>query len=217
MIALDLLGLAHPKFFLKNVIPALPKKCAIGVFDDPFGPVLPKLRKLLETGKVAAVRIQAHWSTAHAIVPIRKLRKKLPAYENLAQEYPDVKIYVSHSCEYNEPKRSEVFARVEAIKALAPSCIPVNSVYRGAVLPDVITEHHGYVMVEPGEIASMDGTDITDINARQWKKMNKQALFAFGWRASFNLREKNKPAPPPSKRTKGPSLAEVQEVVTLLS
>lgn len=216
MIAIDLLGLAHEKFSLQNCFAALPKKCAVGVFDDPFGPVIPKLKKLIQQIECPAVRIHAHWSNAHAIVSIAKLRRKLKAYQDLALEFPAVQIYVSHSCEYEEHKLSEIKARVSLTRALAPRCIPVNSVYKGLDMTNAITERHGNVLVDAGDIVSMDGTEFSDLNLKVWLQLNKHALFKFGWRSSFNLREKGKPAPPPMQRTRGPTAAEIAEVVSAL-
>lgn len=215
-ISIDLLGLAHPKFQIKAVLDAVPEGAVIGCFDDPFGDVIPKLRKLIEKLAPPAVRIHAHWSTAHAICPLPKLKKKLPTYEKLAQDYPGMGVYVSHSCEFNERSKFEIKARVDMVRLRAPSCIPVNSIYKGPIIPDVVTEYHGDIVVNAGEIVSMDGVDITDIKVKDWLRINKEALFRFGWRSSFNLREKGRPAPPPMQRTKGPTAREIAEVVNLL-
>lgn len=218
MNGMDYLGLAHPLFVIKDVIQRTPEGYAIGCFDDPFGPVLKKLRTVLDSGKFPAVRIQAHWSNQHKIVPVAKLKQKLPAYEKLALDFPNVKVYVSHSCEYDEPSAQEVKKRVDLIKQLAPSCIPVNSKMRGASTPGVITEHHGDTTAKPGEIISHDGINCYDIDIESWRRRNRDALIKFYWAHRFNLRELTKPGqvvPPPSQRTAKPSAEYIESVVRI--
>lgn len=208
-LGLDHLGLAHPLYPIDAVIKLIPRGWAIGCFDDPFGNAIPNLLRILDANVVSAIRIHAHWSDVHAIVPIDKLTKKLPKYEQLAKQYPNVKIYVSHSCEYNDNRLDEIKKRVALIRKLAPSCIPVNSRMRGPLMDGVSEEHHGNVT---GAIVSMDGTDIRDINVKAFKAKNKGAILEFGWGNPFNLREYGKPAPPPMKRTKPPTPAYIQSV-----
>ena len=219
MIGRDALGLAHPLYKAKTLIETTPAGWAIGCFDDPFGPVLKKLRRVLSSRKFPAVRIQAHWSNQHNIVPIAKLKKKLPTYEKLARDFPEVKVYVSHSCEYKENSQAEVRKRVELIRSLAPSCIPVNSCMSGATLDDVITERHGDARIRhPGDIVSTDGTNIYDIDAAAYVKENEKASICFLWGYRDNLREINdpgQPVPTPANRTAAPSKEYHQSIVRL--
>lgn len=215
LVGLDHLGLAHKLYPVKKVIQAAAPNSIIGVFDDPFGPVLNKLRKCLDSGKYKAARIQAHWDNLHRIVPLQKLKKKLPAYEKLSKDYPGIDIFVSHSCEYKEASQVEVRKRVDLIRSLAPSCIPVNSVWQGATLPNVITERHGQDAI--GGMVSYDGTNAYDSNVEGWKQRNAGAYQLF-WGYRFNLREINdegQPVPPPSQRTAAPSLQYIQSVQRL--
>lgn len=219
MIGRDALGLAHPLYNAKTLIETTPPGWAIGCFDDPFGPVLKKLRRVLSFRKFPAVRIQAHWSNQHNIVPIAKLKKKLPTYEKLARDFPEVKVYVSHSCEYKESSQAEVRKRVDLIRNLAPSCIPVNSCMSGATMDDVITERHGDTRVKhPGDIVSTDGTNIYDIDAASYVKENAAAAICFLWGYRDNLREINDPGqqvPTPASRTASPSKQWHESVVRL--
>lgn len=217
MHGLDYLGLAHPLFPLKAVTKLTPAGYAIGTFDDPFGPVLPRLRTMLKTGKFPTVRIHAHWANDHKVVPMKKLTEKLPSYERLAKDFPAVKVYVSHSCEYDEGSAAVIAERVQAIRKLAPSCIPVNSVWRGPTIPGVLTERHGDVGVRGG-FASHDGVNCYDLDVEAWKAKNAQALITFWWGYRFNLREINKPdqpVPPPSKRTAAPSDEYIESILRL--
>lgn len=209
MIGIDLLALADHRFIIKPR--QIPEGWAIGVMDDPFGDVLPKLKKLLDSGRFPACRIHAHWADNHAIVPISKLKKKLPRYEELAKQYPEVKFYISHSCEYKEPSAKKVRQRIDLIKQLAPSCIPVNSCASGATLANVITERHGNVYA--GELLSMDGTDITEMNIKTWLKRNVAATACFIWRTQFNGRNPGEAAIPIKLRKHWPTKEQIKELV----
>jgi len=215
LVGLDHLGLAHKLYKAQAVIKAAAPNSIIGCFDDPFGPVLKKLRKCLDSGKFKAARIQAHWDNDHRIVPLKKLKKKLPAYQKLAMEYPGIDIFVSHSCEYKEGNQAEVKKRVDTIRNIAPNCIPVNSVWQGATLPNVITERHGAGAI--GGMVSYDGTNAYDSNVEAWKQRNAGAYQLF-WGYRFNLREINdpgQPVPSPGQRTAAPSLQYMESVQRL--
>lgn len=217
MLGVDILGIAHPLFKIRDVLAVVPKDFAIGVLDceDTFGRCFKQINKFLAEGYVT-IRSHLHWSTSHQVTSLKKLKAKLPQYQKLALKYPHARIYVSHSLEYNEQSKDAIKKRIALVKELAPNCIPVNSVYIGATLPDVITEHHGDITVKKGEIISMDGVDVSEMNVRHWSSKNKQALIRFGWRSSFNLREPAVPAPPPLKRKRPPTRDEIAEVVRLL-
>lgn len=220
MIGFDFLGLAHPQWPIRETLIATPAGAAIGCFDDPFGDVIPHLRRLLLTNRYPAVRIHAHWADNHAIVPLDKLRKKLPRYEQLARDVPAVKFYVSHSCEYHEPDQEKVKQRVAVTRQLAPSCIPVDCPMNSPVSGDAIVEHHGDVRVRPGEICSTDGASIYDIDAERYVSQNTQATICFLWGARFNFREIAHPgqkAPPPRQRTAAPTREYLRAVVRLAS
>lgn len=86
---------------------------------------------------------------------------------------------------------------------------------RGATIIGEITEHHGDVATQTGDIVSHDGINGYDIDIESWKRRNAKALIRFYWGARLNLREIYKPGspvPPPSQRTAAPS---VQYVASL--
>ena len=219
MIGLDLLGLGSRHWPVKDSIHMTPDGFAIGCFLNTFGNAIPNLKKHLDSGKFPAVRIHAHWSNSHAIIPKNDLKKAAVIVNKLARQYPAVKVYLSHSCEYDEPSREKVKERVDIIRQLAPDCIPVNSVMRGATMPDVITEHHGAsVKAKRDEIVSTDGINIYDIDAEKWVRENGQAIIAFLWGLRFNLRENTKPGQtviPPKLRQAAPSKEYLKAVIRL--
>lgn len=220
-IGFDGLGLAHDLFPVKAFTEIIPTGSAIGVFDsaNAFGPVLIKLRKVLDSGKFPVARIHAHWGgSEHRIVPMEVLENKLPKYEELARDYPTVSIMISHSCEYKEEAASKIKERVDLIRLLAPSCVPVNSVWQGPTTPSVVTERHGNIKVKAGDIVSFDGTNAYDCDIEKWKQENNNALICFLWGYRFNLRQLTKPGqtpPLPDERSAAPSPDYIKSIVRL--
>lgn len=217
MYGLDLLGLAHPLFKLKDVIKALPQGWAVGCFDEVFGDVEPKLRKLLKARPdISTVRVHLWWGgSAHRIAPIDLVKRRAPVFNRLAVDF-GLYLYLSHSCEYNESSKSEVAARVAVIEKLAPNCIPVNSVYKGATIPGILIERHGSKAY--GDLVSTDGENIYDMDAVKWLKNTASSDVQFMWGARFNLREAYKegqPVPPPSKRTAAPDYNFIRSIAEL--
>ena len=218
MKGIDILAFFSSNVSLAYVTRGVPRGWAIGMFDDQAAAWgsrnMLKLKRLLATNRYPMVRIQAHWSPQHKIVPIPKLKKKLPKYEALAKQFPDVHILVSHSCEYREHSEKAVNERIALIRQLAPSCTPICSIMEGYAPPDVIVEQHGDVYAAANEIISMDGTDFREIDCKHWVQKNKHALIQFGWRSEFNLRKLGETnPPPPDKRRVKPTLAQFKEVV----
>lgn len=219
MIGLDHLGFAHKNYPWKKAVSMLPVGWALGVFDDPFGPVVNRIRWALLHADIPAVRIHAHWANNHTPVPLDKLKAKLPRYQQLAKEFPNTKFYVSHSCEYSCTDRNVIQQRVDLIKQLAPSCIPVNSCWQGATIQGVVTERHGKnTKARPGELVSTDGDNLYDLDAEGWINANSQAAITFLWGYRFNLREINdagQAVPPPNARTAAPSEAYIKSITRL--
>lgn len=214
----DALGLAHSKYKLNTIVNAVPKWFAIGAFDHPFGNVAPKIKRLISYG-YKTFRIQLWWDDNHKIAPLTHTEKQAKKWEKIAKGNPSCKFYLSHSCEYDESSKQKVIDRVKALKKYAPSCIPVDSVMKGAVSGLAIVEHHGDVKVKPGEIVSTDGTNHYDINAQAWLDNNKDALIAFVWGFRQNLREIPDPGqkvPKPKDRTASPSVEDNRSLVRLL-
>lgn len=218
MIGFDHLALGHKKYPFRKVINLTPAGSLIGCFDTTFGDVVPHLKQVLASGKFAGVRVHLWWSDQHKICPLEVIEKRAPIYEKLARDFPLARFYISHSCEYDESSRAAVQQRIELVERLAPSCIPVQSVFRGPTLPGYIVEHHGDVKVKPGEIVSHDGINCYDIDIESWKEKNKNALIQFFWGYRFNMRELTKPGqkpPPPKDRTAIPSPSYLNSIIRL--
>lgn len=213
------LGLAHRKYQLKTIINAVPRHWAIVAFDHPFGDVAPKIKKLIKAG-YTTFEIQCWWDNNHRIAPLTHTEKKAKKWQKIALENPHCTFYLSHSCEYNEPSAQAVMDRVRIIQKYAPSCIVVNSVYKGATIPGVITERHGDVNVGPGQIVNTDGTNHYDIDAQRWLDNNQDAHMIVVWGFRQNLREipdPGQPVPKPKDRNAAPSIEYNRSLVRLLT
>ena len=95
----------------------------------------------------------------------------------------------------------------------------VNSVYKGATIPGIITERHGDVNVGPGQIVNTDGTNHYDIDSQRWLDNNQDALMIVVWGYRQNLREipdPGQPVPKPKDRTAAPSIEYNRSLTRLL-
>lgn len=212
---LDFLGLGSKYWPLQEAIDSFPAGFALGVFAREFGDALPKVRELLKTGKVVALRVQIWFDHDHHIAPMAYLEKELPRWEALHQEFPDIPFYISHSCEYPKAPKKEIEKRVNLVLQLCPSCKVVQTPMKGAyTVPGHIVEKHGDVKAGAGGIVSTDGVEITQIDANAFTEKNQNALICFGWICRFNLtdgkmlkdlKEKGIPLPKPKKRKSYPS------------
>ena len=216
MIGYDYLGLGSKHWDINATLRATPEGSAIGCFDSTFGPALPNLKKLLQSGKYPTARIHLWWSDSHIICPNSIIKSRAPAYEKLAKEFPAIKIFLSHSCEHNETNPSIVRTRLEYIESLAPHCIPVNCIWRGALLEHEINEKHGSNINLPGDyITSTDGLDIIDIDSERYLKDTSRAIISFLWSHRFNLRQEGLPLPKPLERAAAPSREYLEGIVRL--
>lgn len=209
MIGWDLLGLGHRLWPVAKTLKHVGPQYAIGCFDTTFGDALPNLKKLLMQRRYPAVRVHFWYSNNHTIVPMNLLKRRLPLYQKLAGKFPDVRFYLSHSCEHNEKNKKEVEKRINLIKKLAPSCIAVNSVWLGAGSPNAIKEVHGRKAKALGGIASNDGDDPRDFDMTAWMQRNEHADILFLWCKGFNFRPNNdEPVPAPMARKTPPTDAD---------
>ena len=224
MNGLDFLGLGSKHWKVAESIKAFPSGFALGTFDrNVFGDALPATKKFLASGKVSALRTHLWYTAGHKLCPLDVIKTRAPLYDALARKYPEIPIYISHTCEYDESDASKVKACVEAIKKYAPKCIPVNCKWRGASIKGVLEETH--VIDKPHKkpyIVSTDGPGITQKNCPAFQKLHSKALLVFGWDSRFNFREQdddpvrppNLPAPP--LRQRGPSPEYIRGIARLL-
>lgn len=218
---IDHLGLAHKKYPVKLAAKLHPDKWGIGAFDGFFGDVIPALEEfILECRRlnksVPLVRIHPDW-TDHKLIKISYLRKVLLKYYSFARKYAGVSVYVSTTCEHDSRNDKQLQKRYDLIADYKPTLFPVVCPSgKGYTLREGLyaNERHGdTVSLMVGNFVSMDGTDITDINVKQWLNRYKNMAAVFGWRSEFNGREKGKPAKPVKLRTNWPTKKDIQYVI----
>lgn len=218
MFGLDLLGSA---MYRRAAISALPPGFALGGFATTFGDFYPVARAALKKG-CPLVRVQLLWSDTHSFSPadLPQIRKLSAQYEKLAQAFPRATIELSPCCEHNlqDPDRY-----LDAVQEAAPHCIPVNSVWRGALSKRYKNEVHGDRAAPKGPYNySLDGGipnpaaardpkaakyfDCVDIDITALKKQHAAAEVFFLWHSQFNLRYSPKDTRPRPERLKAPML-----------
>jgi len=216
-IGLDILGAAHPKFKMVEVLKGVPRGTPLGFFWDTFGPMDKKFVRLISMG-FKVFRIQAYWSDDHTLVPLDRLQKTLENIKRVADPYKDnIVLYVSPSCEHNETNKAKVRATLALVKRIIPYAIPVNTPYKGAVTSVYLNEKHGSAP-HTCHMVSTDGTNVYDIDAAKFVERYKSKELCFLWGSRFNLRQITKPGqkpPPIPARTAAPDAKYVQSVLRL--
>lgn len=211
----DLLGLAHPEFPFDRIIKEIPKDTPIGWFWGTFGNSEKRFSQMLNS-KFKVFRIQMYYAANHAIVPLKKLQDDLETVQKLVCNKQGITLYISPSCEHAETDKAEVKKRIDLIRKIVPSAIPVQNPWKGkgALISDCLIEFHGD---NPGacDLASTDGNCVFDIDAASWvKKYGNRAHPCFLWASRFNLREGDAPPPVP-ERNAGPNILYFRSVQRL--
>lgn len=234
ILGLDFLGIANKHVDLDALARAFPDGGALGVFAQAFGDALPVveefIRKLKKRGKtLGALRVQLWWDDDHFIAPMKFLEKEAPRWEAFAKRNPTIKVYISHSCEYQHSKTksqliplSDVLPRVDLIARLCPSCKLVQSPGRflGKQAPYAkgigLLEEHG-TKAKPGTpVVSADGICSADINTPKWLERHAGAELVFLHAPRFNLQHHVKPPnklPPRLKRKAAPSYEYIMHIL----
>lgn len=223
MRGIDVLGIGSKNWNIKETIKAWTKGVAVGLFaDETFGPLaIQNTIKLLNTGKVPAVRAHLNWmgpNPSHALPPLDKIKALAPKWEKLAKAYPMVRFYVSMTCEGKSSDKVEITKRLNLTANLCPSCTVVLSPWQSPPIPGYMLERHGKTTVGSGQIVSYDGgvkgEGLFDINAAAWVKDNTQAEIAFAWGPLCNMAEAHNTTPP-NKRTQSPSANYLTSLIRL--
>lgn len=188
---LDLLGLARMdvRMLLRNIEP----ETAIGVLAGTFGDYRPNLTKLLDSGKVPAVRVHlSNGSCARnrvcevgepRAIDYRLIGQRAKRVEALANLYPEVEFFVSPRLEYDETDGSIHRNWVEVLMHNAPTCRMIFSPFAGSVPKNAATERHGNHA--KGTIISNDGEALSDAPA-DWAEGG--SFLSLAWLHTMNGR-----------------------------
>lgn len=199
---LDLLaGAKYPKVAAQS----LPKGWALGLFDNTFGDSMPAAKRAIKQG-CEHIRVHLLWSDSHTfgdkdLPTINKLAKR---WEKLAKQNPEVVIELSPFCEHNISKPDKY---LDAVQAVAPSCVPVNTPWKGGFSKKYKNEIHGSTHKKPSGPYNFafDGQNAVDSDVEAIKKKFGDAEAFFFWHPRFNLKWSMKDTTPRPKRTAKPS------------
>lgn len=216
----DILGLA--KQDVKMISQIIEPGKAIGVLEGTFGPSIPPLEKLINSGKVIAFRVHLTNGTCQrnhncekgepGPNDINAIAKRAKAFESLHLRHPEVKCFLSPRLEHDEKNKELVNLWFQKIKEFAPSCVATCSNFTG-YCPASLSEKHGNDA--NADIVSNDGQSLFDADTSSY--WNHGKIISFAWIHRFNLRlTSEKTWTPPSKRTHRVSKDDILQINALM-
>lgn len=138
----DALGGKH---YQKALIKSLRPGDCCGIFLRTFGDAKKTVHAILESGKCSELVVHlAVFDRSHSYPisqHIKQLKKDSAWLQALATDFPRTKIYLSPFCEHNH-KAIKMQALFVELSAIAPSCIMLNSIWKGEEVPHTVTEIH---------------------------------------------------------------------------
>lgn len=138
----DFLGGKH---YQKALLAATRPGDAGGIFLRTFGDARKTVEAMLASGKFADQVVHlAPFDSSHAY-PIKKLLPQLRSdakwLNDVSVRHPKTVVLLSPFCEHNHPA-SVMRPLFDELRKLAPSCLLLNSIWKGQEVPGVITEIH---------------------------------------------------------------------------
>lgn len=200
---LDLLGLAK---YSDDTIKAFPAGFGVGCFTfvDGFGDALPKLERLLKTGKVTFCRLQLMWKDRHDFNTGNDLKfvaKECDRILPLMRRYPNVEWYVSPCCEHRlNTQKWNIFAGVVSRKLTGVRFTLVNSPEKALAIDGVINEAHHVKPFGKRRAFSYDGKNCTDSDVEKDKREHAGAEYFMFWNCQANGRFSSDPKKDPTPR-----------------
>jgi len=214
---LDLLGLA--KLNAPVIAREIDPNSAIGLLDVTFGDPRPNLTRLIQSGKVSAVRVHLGDGTPSnhqcrgnelSLSYMASQAKKWAAYSS---KFATVQWYVNAWLEQGCTDRKLVDGWYAQIKKYWPAAIQVCSQWRGYCPSNTLKEIHGG---GHGDITSNDGVSLFDSNSFDF--VNSGKVLTLGWTNCMNGRvtgEKGTP-PPPLQRKNWCTTNEIRQAVRIM-
>jgi hypothetical protein len=220
----DVLGLA------KQNVPMIARHWktgfGIGVLEGTFGHVIPPLKTMLSTKKVAWWRAHIMDGSCgrlnHPCEPgaiklndTGRFRKRVQKFQKVFEAYPEYPCYLSPALEHDITNKKLVDKWVSIIQNYAPACKVVVSVYRGYTPRGVLIEKHGNTP-RNADFTSNDGASLFDADIKVYKTVAR--VHTLGWVPSCNLRDDNPHIwAPPSLRTRKMTAPELERIFRILS
>lgn len=131
--------------YLKELLEGSKQGDCAGIFLRTFGDARKTVDKMGASKKLSEIVVHlAPFDRSH-LYPISNLKPQLIKdakwLEGIAQKYPNTKFLLSPFCEHNHPA-SKMIPLFQDLKKVAPSCLMVNTIWKGDVIPGIITEIH---------------------------------------------------------------------------
>lgn len=214
----DLLGLLHPNNDINAIQRLLPPNTFIGLLDGSFGTDTTHLQTLLDSDRIAAVRVHLlntvclrsgncgpSDNLTFGISPgsftqsirIRDeryatyIRSRVSAYKALSNRYPCVRFFISPMLEHDED-RSTFDTLAEWVRSEFPGVAIVNTPNSGARETSAdLLECHGAAFSGECKAGSLDGFSIrrlTAIERTQWREQTVGRSFVLSWFPEANCR-----------------------------
>lgn len=183
---LDLLGAA---MFPALAVRSFPEGWSLGVFANAFGDGLPVVKRLFASGKCTHARVQLLWSDDNhkfTQADLPKMREEAERCERLKRAFPNCTLEISPFCEHNlqDPDKW-----LKIAEQAAPSCVVVNSPYKGALSRRYKNETHGPNSgPRAGHNYSYDGTSAVDSDVVAMLEKHARADTFYFWIPQFNGR-----------------------------
>lgn len=210
---LDLLGAAR---FAEVAVRAFPEGFALGLFSNTFGDSLPVARRLLRAGKCNHVRVQLLWSDNNHTYTDRdvpEMIREAKKWEELARNFAEATIELSPFCEHNLQTPDKY---LDMVKESAPSCVPVNSPWNGAISRKYKNEKHGpSAALKRRYNYSFDGTSAVDADVEMFKARHAGAEVFFLWVPQFNGKRNVSDTTPRPDRVCWPSKEHIESAAFL--
>lgn len=213
----DYLGGKH---FERAILQTHPQGWAGGIFLTTFGDARSTVRALACSGKVGELVVHiSPFDRSHAY-PLRQLeaqvRKYAPFLERTAKECPRAIIMPSPACEHNH-KAKDYKKILDLTRKLAPSTLPINSIWKGERVYGYTTEIHlenSKPRAAPGGdyTISFDGFggdgsgDFTDADIPKLLERYQTARHVRLWNFRYNGKFGHKDTTPVDKRKHWPDV-----------
>lgn len=138
----DYLGGKHYK---KEILKTHPQNWAAGIFLRTFGNATGFIEKMCESKKFSEIVIHlAPFDRTHKYDfknYVSQVKKDAATMEQISKRFPSTVLMLSPFCEHNHPK-VKMEPLFKELKQIAPSCLMLNSIWKGEEVPGIITEIH---------------------------------------------------------------------------
>lgn len=213
MWGLDLLGAAR---YRDLAIREMPAGWALGVFGTGvFGDSRPVVRALLGS-RCPVARVHLLWSDTHSFGEreIKAAVAEAKRWKDIAKDHGRA-FQVSPWCEHNA-SAAMVKRVIDAVMQVLPDATPINTPWKGSVVPGIRTEVHGNHAKPKGPYQwSYDGLDARDADNEHYAQEYGDAEIEWLWCSQMNGRKNANDTTPRPQRKAWPTPELIDGIVYL--